>query len=866
MLRIHMSGSVGAAKNYYSAGLGVGDYYTGEELAGVWHGKAAEMLGLSGEVREREFHALCDNLRPDNGNQLTPRMATNRRVGYDMVFSAPKSVSILQGVISDSRIISAFQKSVREIMQIIEDDAHVRVRKNGENRDRKTGNLVWGEFTHFTSRPVDDISAPDPNLHIHAYCFNVSYDEIEERFKAGEFFRIKRDAPYYEALFHSKLAGELQQLGYQIENKPFGFEVAGVGEENIKRFSRRANEIEALAEELGIADNAKAKDSLAAKTRKLKQANLTKSQIKRDWLTRLDRDSLTYQKPANLHSVVTAKQAIDYALAKHFERKSVVSYRRLIADAIQFSVGDCKSAEIEDEITQRQNLIITPDGVTTTEILAEERQVLELLRETRGIFAPLNADYLSSSKDADQKEALEGLLNNGDMVFVVHGKAGTGKTTLLREAVAAIPKQVYTFAPTSNAAHKVLKQEGFKNSNTVQQLLINPKLQQQMQDAVMWIDEAGLLSVGEVNKLLEIAKSQNARLVFSGDVFQHHSVNRGDGLRLVVDSKLVEVKQTRNIYRQKSQQYKQAVQAISEGRITDGISTLNKMGAIIECPDIAQRCKLIAGEYTSNSLVISPTHAEADLVTEAIREKLKQDGKLQNEIAAITHKPRNLTKAERAQSLFLNVGDIVKFHQNAKGFKKGDIFKIEHISKNGRVWLDAGNKLHQLDPATAKHYQIYKEENLPLAIGDKIRLTKNITIGKTKLYNGSVHEVVGFENGCPITENGLRITAGGYTHGYVSTSHSSQGKTTDKVVITQTSLSAAASSLEQFYVSLSRGRYEVKIFTDNQAELLENIKFSAQRMLAIELEEKEAKRRRVNRGSEEKQRSHTDLAQFRRVI
>lgn len=42
--------------------------------------------------------------------------------------------------------------------------------------------------------------------------------------------------------------------------------------------------------------------------------------------------------------------------------------------------------------------------------------------------------------------------------------------------------------------------------------------------------------------------------------------------------------------------------------------------------------------------------------------------------------------------------------------------------------------------------------------------------------------------------------------GFVSTSHSSQGMTVDKVFVAQSSASFSASSREQLYVSTSRGR------------------------------------------------------------
>ena len=840
-----MSGSVAAAKSYYGKGLGQGDYYTGAELPGLWRGKAAAMLGLGGEITERQFHVLCDNLRPDTGGKLNLRVNRDRRVGYDMVFSAPKSISILHGVIGDDRILDAFRRAVGETMTAIEADAHVRVRKNGADIDRKTGNLVWGEFVHTTSRPVDERSAPDPNLHAHAYCFNTSWDPVEKRFKAGQFFQIKRDAPYFEAVFHCRLAREMQALGYQIENRPFSFEVRGIGQENIDRFSRRAKEIDALAAELGIIDNAKAKDGLAARSRRKKHANFSLEEIRRDWLTRLDRDSLSYrdQNPEPVPAV-SPREAVDYALAVNFERRSVVSRRRLLTSALQFCTGDCKPGEIIEEFDSRGEIVTGLSGgelcATTEGIIEQEEEVLETLRSSQGRLEPLNADYISTSEDGDQKAAIEALLRSRDRVFVIEGRAGTGKTTLMREAIAAIGRRVSTFAPTSEAAHKVLRQEGFEKSDTVQQLLVNNKLQEEQAYGVIWVDEAGLLSVGEINQLMSIAEDRDARLILSGDTRQHHSVSRGDGLRLVTRSGLVEVRQTRTVYRQRNARYRSAIEAISEGRLMDGVSILDEIGAIREHTDLEDRCQAIGREYlgSPDALVVSPTHAEAELATAEIRRQLKAAGKLIEEIEVASLKSRILTEAERGQALFLRAGDVVRFHQNAKGgIRKGESLRIEHISADGRVWLDCGDQLRQLDLAAANRYDVLAEVPLRLAIGDKIRLTRNVVTQKRRLYNGSVHTVAGFKNGQPVIDGGLQVPGGSFAYGYVATSHSSQGKTRNKVIISQSSLSSGAASLEQFYVSASRGRDEVVVFTDSKTDLISQTQRSEERLLATELKE-----------------------------
>src|ERR1700734_1523535 len=91
MLTIYGQTSAAAVKDYFTAA----DYYTeGQETVGRWGGKLASLLGLHGDVRKEDFERMCDTLHPATGERLTQRTNENRRVGYDFVFSGPKSFSI----------------------------------------------------------------------------------------------------------------------------------------------------------------------------------------------------------------------------------------------------------------------------------------------------------------------------------------------------------------------------------------------------------------------------------------------------------------------------------------------------------------------------------------------------------------------------------------------------------------------------------------------------------------------------------------------------------------------------------------------------------------------------------------------------
>src|SRR6185437_6126887 len=192
--------SADQAEKYFDQELSQSDYYVSDqELKGTILGKVANRLGIEGEATRPVFHALCQNLNPLTGKNLTARTVEGRTVGYDINFHCPKSVSALHILSKDNHILDAFRDAVRETMTDIEADSKGRVRKAGRDEDRDTGELVWGEFIHQTARPVDDATTPDPHLHAHCVTFNVTYDKTEKQYKAGQFRDIKRDMPYYQA-------------------------------------------------------------------------------------------------------------------------------------------------------------------------------------------------------------------------------------------------------------------------------------------------------------------------------------------------------------------------------------------------------------------------------------------------------------------------------------------------------------------------------------------------------------------------------------------------------------------------------------------------------------------------------------------
>src|SRR5208282_5854316 len=118
------------------------------------------------------FAALVENRHPGTGERLTARTNSERVVGYDLNFHAPKSLSVLHAFTGDEDILNAFRSAVAETMAEIEEKTRTRVRQKGAQQNRVTGNFAWAEFVHFTARPVKGI--PDPLLHVHCFTFNAT--------------------------------------------------------------------------------------------------------------------------------------------------------------------------------------------------------------------------------------------------------------------------------------------------------------------------------------------------------------------------------------------------------------------------------------------------------------------------------------------------------------------------------------------------------------------------------------------------------------------------------------------------------------------------------------------------------------------
>lgn len=883
MLFINHRTSAQEAKDYFTRHMERSDYYLrdSQEMPGEWHGLGSELLGLSGTVDKDRYFSLCDNINPATGKSLTPHTKGNRRILYDFTFDAPKSVSLAYELGGDERIMDEFRAAVADTMTEMEASMMTRVRANKRNEDRATSNMIWGEFIHRTARPVEGI--PDPQLHCHAVAFNATYDTEENKWKAGEFSSLMAEKGYYQAAFHSRLAKRLADLGYGIERDGNSFRLAGIDPATSKKFARRTDIIEAEAERLGITDP-KLKSQLGQRTREAKDPeSMSMFTLQAEWKKRLsdsERNAIFRARHGQESTTLDAKDAMDYALSHCFTRASAVPEKELLRTALIQSVGTGTVNDVRGELSRDNILRKVKAGIryaTTREVLEEELAMSAFVRDGRGQHIKLGGikrPALDEHLSKEQRDAAMVILGSRDRVTALKGGAGTGKTTLIKETVRAIEstgKQVFTFAPSADASKGTLRGEGFANADTVGQLLTNQKMQASVKNQVIWVDEAGLLSVIDMKRLFDVAQAQNARVVLSGDTNQHTGVKRGDALRILERDAGIKTAELKEIRRQTNETYRAAVKALSEGdapgkdgrtRLQAGLEMLDNMGAIIEAAG-ENRYQQIAEDYASvtaerkhgggfkTALVVSPTHREADKVTDAIRDMLKNAGRLgTDERQFLSLRPLNMTEAQRGDKAEYIPGAVAQFVQNARGFRRGERVTVAGADKDGVhvTRADGSETLLPLDQAA--RFQLYQPGQVALAKGDKLRITRNGLVeretrrgllgskAKDRLDNGAVYEVDGFtKRGDIRLSNGVVIPKnyGGVTHGFVVTSHASQGKTVDVALVALGHESFAAATREQAYVSISRGREAVRIYTDDKAAMMDAVQSSAARLSASEL-------------------------------
>lgn len=260
------------------------NYYASGSLESRWLGDGAEKLGLKGEVANADMDAIRQGKLPDGTDLSRIVNGVNKhRSGYDLTFSAPKSVSMMILIGGDTRLLDAWNRSVENGMKEVEKLISARITDSGKTDTVLTGNMVAALYNHDTSRALD------PQIHTHALVFNTTFAEDKWRALASD---TRMKTGFGENLYALQVAiGNLVLQPFRQEAEKLGYETVAAGKNGlwelkdvpVAPFSTRS---QAISEAAGLDASKKSRDVAALDTRQAK-AWADPELLKAEWRRRL---------------------------------------------------------------------------------------------------------------------------------------------------------------------------------------------------------------------------------------------------------------------------------------------------------------------------------------------------------------------------------------------------------------------------------------------------------------------------------------------------------------------------------------------------------------------------------------------------
>ena len=248
-------------------------------LPAAWSGRAAQGLGLRGAIDPEHLRAVLDGRHPTSGHRLRSERATV--LGFDLTFSAPKSVSVvfaLGGEEAARHVVSAHREGVQGALAYMESHALSGRRGSGEEREiMPTTGLVAASFTHGVNRNLD------PHLHTHVVMANMVHG-LDGRWSACDHRGLSAHRAAASAVYESHLRARLSsRLGIRwVETPGLRTEVGGVSPFLLGEFSSRAADIRRHMAEQGAHSARGARVAWAA-TRPTKRAGLDFGELSSQW-------------------------------------------------------------------------------------------------------------------------------------------------------------------------------------------------------------------------------------------------------------------------------------------------------------------------------------------------------------------------------------------------------------------------------------------------------------------------------------------------------------------------------------------------------------------------------------------------------
>ncbi len=812
-----------------------------------WIGRSAEELGLEGAVEREDYLSVVVHGRHPRTHQQLVALRhgrLDRRAGWDFTVSADKSVSLVALSLGDERLIAAHDRAVRNAILAVERHAQAWVR--GGKGVETTGRLAAAMFRDEESRALE------PQLHTHVVIANMTR-RADGEWRALHETEMYRSQRLGTAVYRAEMAREIRQLGYEVELRRNGeVGIAGITREQIERVSTRRKQILEYVAERGTRTG-NAGQHAARNTRAAKRRDIPADELRKEWRAlgqelqlKPVRTTLTGRAKRALKgdSSEAAADVVERALQHLSERRAVLQHRDICGEALRRGLGQgVVLSDVEKALAARADLHWSADGLSlVTEAQRElEKEVLRMEKAGRNrrerLCAPGFAG-VDAVLTPEQRSVVRGLLENRHQVMGLEGKAGVGKSYALREVVRALHasgRRVRGMAPTGRAA-EALREAGIAEPKTVESVLLEKPAERQ--PGVWIVDEAGLLDAGRMLRLLQRADYHGARVILVGDRGQHHAVEAGQPFAQLIENGMP-TERLGSIRRQRDAGLLQVVEHLSERRVGLAVRALREQGRVVEVKQRGARHAAVARAYVAQpegTLVIAPTNAERQDLNRRIRGLLVEEGRLGSETLSVeVAVPRDLTREQRRQAGSYEKGDLVTFRRTSRemGVKRGArgrVLVVNEEQNQLKVLVDGQlvtvrlNRLGALEAA--------RPERRELRVGDRLAVRENLQLKSGEgVKNGSLGTVLGIPSARRVR---VRLDDGRVgeldlsqprvvDHGYAVTSHVSQGQTVERVyMVVDSRLGASVVNQRQAYVSVSRARLDVRVYTDDE-EALERV-------------------------------------------
>jgi len=652
-------GKMGHGQEGYYLGKvaeGAEDYYSGE-AEGYWLGDAAEDLGLQGKVDADQLTAMLTGTNPASGEPLGLRYVEDGIPGFDLTFSAPKSVSVLWALGGHpvaGEVKAAHAAAVEAGLGYLQREACWTRRGAGGREFLKGNGFLAAGYVHRSSR------AGDMQIHTHVLIANATFAE-------GRWTRLHHPSIYEHAktasyIYEAHLRDELtQRLGVRWREVVNGLsEIEGFDPDHLRAFSTRRQQI---LEAAGEGASARALQIATLATREAKDRDLTTESLRDLWREKAEEVGLTResiratlgherQAPEGRVAVAEVEAALT-AHASHFDRRDVI---QAVANCLPAGAPGEEVCELADAF------IATPDviGIATTakgerfttraiwELEQKALGTVEVMaaREDAAVVSEIVVSRVLAkrpSMKADQGAMVERLLGGGEgVVVVVVGEAGTGKTyalTAAAEGWAAAGAELRVAAPTWRAAN-VLRSEGLQAISVASLLAEFDRAAARGEAAlggraVLAIDEAGMVDSRNLARLIDHAQEAEAKLVLIGDPAQLGEIEAG-GLFASIASRTEPIVLD-EVIRHRHELEREGAKLIREGAGGEAISIYQGAERVTVSDDPAMRREAMVSDWWrsyergEDALMIAKRNAEVTELDALARQQMKMAGRLGGE-------------------------------------------------------------------------------------------------------------------------------------------------------------------------------------------------------------------------------------------